>query len=262
MSEQPLRVVKAQANGVNRQPLRADERVRYVRRIDQIPQIPPDLAARLGPVAERYVFRANNYYLGLIDWSDENDPIRQLIIPREEELTEWGRLDASNEAAITPVRGVQHKYTDTVLLLCNEVCGAYCRYCFRKRLFMDENDEVTKDISEGLRYIAEHPEVTNVLLTGGDPLLMSTRRLIEIFEALREFEHVKIIRIGSKMPAFDPWRVQKDQALMAAFRKHSTPGRRIYLMAHFDHPRELTEPAIAGIDACIRNGVVCVNQCP
>ena len=262
MSEQPLRVVKAQANGVNLKPLRADKRVRYVRRIDQIPQIPPEVAARLGPVAKRYVFRANNYYLGLIDWSDENDPIRQLIIPREEELTDWGQLDASNEAAITPVRGVQHKYTDTVLLLCNEVCGAYCRYCFRKRLFMDENDEVTKDISEGLRYIAEHPEVTNVLLTGGDPLLMSTRRLIEIFEAIREFDHVKIIRIGSKMPAFDPWRVQNDQALLAAFRKYSTPGKRIYLMAHFDHPRELTEPAVAGIDACIRNGVVCVNQCP
>ena len=262
MSEQPLRVVKAQTNGVNRQPLRADKRVRYVRRIDQIPQIPPEVAARLGPVAKRYVFRANNYYLGLIDWSDENDPIRQLIIPREEELTDWGRLDASNEAAITPVRGVQHKYTDTVLLLCNEVCGAYCRYCFRKRLFMDENDEVTKDISEGLRYIAEHPEVSNVLLTGGDPLLMSTRRLIEIFEAIREFDHVKIIRIGSKMPAFDPWRVQNDQALLAAFRKYSTPDKRIYLMAHFDHPRELTEPAVAGIDACIRNGVVCVNQCP
>ena len=262
MNERSMRVVEARANGKNLQPLRASRHVRYIRRIDQIPEIPPDLAARLAPVAKRYVFRANNYYLGLIDWKDANDPIMQLIIPREEELRDWGQLDASNEAAVTPVRGVQHKYTDTVLLLCNEVCGAYCRYCFRKRLFMDENDEVTKDISDGLSYIANHPEVTNVLLTGGDPLLMSTRRLIEIFEALREFEHVRIIRIGSKMPAFDPWRVQNDQELMAAFRKYSTPEQRIYLMAHFDHPRELTEPAIAGIDACIKNGVICVNQCP
>ena len=262
MNERSMRVAEARANGKNLQPLRASRHVRYIRRIDQIPEIPPDLAARLAPVAKRYVFRANNYYLGLIDWQDANDPIMQLIIPREEELRDWGQLDASNEAAVTPVRGVQHKYTDTVLLLCNEVCGAYCRYCFRKRLFMDENDEVTKDISDGLSYIANHPEVTNVLLTGGDPLLMSTRRLIEIFEALREFEHVRIIRIGSKMPAFDPWRVQSDQELMAAFRKYSTPEQRIYLMAHFDHPRELTEPAIAGIDACIKNGVICVNQCP
>ena len=238
------------------------KRVSYVRRLDQIEQLTPQERERLKPVADKYVFRANDYYLGLIDWNDPEDPIRQLIIPRDEELIDWGRLDASNEASVTVARGVQHKYTDTVLLLCNEVCGAYCRYCFRKRLFMDENDEVMNDISDGLRYIADHPEVTNVLLTGGDPLLMSTRRLVNIFEALGAVPHVRIIRLGSKMPAFDPWRVLGDDALQAAFRKYSTPEHRIYMMAHFDHPRELTDVAIEGIDACIRNGVVCVNQCP
>ena len=238
------------------------QRVRYVRRLDQVPEIPADVRARLQPVTEEYVFRANDYYLGLIDWNDPDDPIRNLIIPREEELNDWGRLDASNEQSVTVAHGVQHKYLDTVLLLCNEVCGAYCRYCFRKRLFMDDNDEVTSDISAGLAYIAAHPEVSNVLLTGGDPLLMSTRRLVEIFEALRAIDHVRIIRIGSKMPAFDPWRIIRDDELQAAFRKYSTPERRIYLMAHFDHPRELTPAAVAGIDACLRNGVICVNQCP
>ena len=240
----------------------AERRVKYVRRLDQVSQLSGEMQARLEPVSKEYVFRANDYYLGLIDWDDPEDPIKQLIIPREEELNNWGELDASNEESVTVGRGVQHKYTDTVLLLCNEVCGAYCRYCFRKRLFMDDNDEVTNDISEGLRYIADHPEVTNVLLTGGDPLLMSTRRLTEIFDALRQIEHVKIIRIGSKMPAFDPWRVTRDAELQATFRKYSTADQRIYLMAHFDHPRELTDEAIAGIDVCIRNGVICVNQCP
>jgi KamA family protein len=240
----------------------AKRRVKYVRRLDQVSQLSGEMQARLEPVSKEYVFRANDYYLGLIDWDDPEDPIKQLIIPREEELNNWGELDASNEESVTVGRGVQHKYTDTVLLLCNEVCGAYCRYCFRKRLFMDDNDEVTNDISEGLRYIADHPEVTNVLLTGGDPLLMSTRRLTEIFDALRQIEHVKIIRIGSKMPAFDPWRVTRDAELQATFRKYSTADQRIYLMAHFDHPRELTDEAIAGIDVCIRNGVICVNQCP
>ena len=238
------------------------KRVKYVRRLDKVSNIPPDLLERLEPVTREYVFRANDYYLTLIDWNDPDDPIRQLIIPREEELRDWGKLDASNEQSVTVAHGVQHKYIDTVLLLCNEVCGAYCRYCFRKRLFMDDNDEVTNDVSAGLAYIADHPEVTNVLLTGGDPLLMSTRRLVEIFDALRGIEHVRIIRIGSKMPAFDPWRVQRDEELQAAFRKYSTPEQRIYLMAHFDHPRELTPEAIAGIDTCIRNGVICVNQCP
>jgi KamA family protein len=163
---------------------------------------------------------------------------------------------------VTVARGVQHKYPHTVLLLCNEVCGAYCRYCFRKRLFMDDNDEVTLDVSEGLRYIADNPAISNVLLTGGDPLLMSTRRLVEIFEALRKIPHVRIIRIGSKMPAFDPWRILRDEDLQAAFRKYSQADRRIYLMAHFDHPRELTDAAITGLDCFIRNGVICVNQCP
>ena len=238
------------------------KRVKYVRKLDQIEQLSAEERDRLAPVTDRYVFRANDYYLGLIDWDDPADPIRQLIIPREEELTEWGKLDASNEESVTVARGVQHKYTDTVLLLCNEVCGAYCRYCFRKRLFMDENDEATNDVSAGLQYIAEHPEVTNVLLTGGDPLLMSTRRLVEIFDALRAIPHVQIIRLGSKMPAFDPYRVLRDPELQAAFRKYSTPTQRIYLMAHFDHPRELTDLAVEGIDTCIRNGVICVNQCP
>ena len=127
---------------------------------------------------------------------------------------------------------------------------------------MDENDEVTTDVSEGLRYIADHPEVTNVLLTGGDPLLMSTRRLVEIFDGLRAIPHVRIIRLGTKMPAFDPYRMLNDPDLQAAFRAYSTPRQRIYLMAHFDHPRELTDLAISGIDACLRTGVICVNQCP
>lgn len=241
---------------------KAPRRVKYVRDIDKIPNIPPHEREKLKRVAERYVFRANDYYLNLINWDDPNDPIKQLIIPRVEELNDWGKLDASNEAAVTVAQGVQHKYPHTVLLLCNEVCGAYCRYCFRKRLFMDENEEVTNDVSAGIKYIASNPNVSNVLLTGGDPLLMSTRRLTEIISALRDIEHVKIIRIGSKMPAFDPWRILNDQPLQELFKKHSTPRKRIYLMAHFDHPRELTDAAVDGIDCFIKCGVICVNQCP
>ncbi len=236
--------------------------VSYIRSVSQIAGIPADQRALLEKVSQQYVFRANDYYLGLIDWKDPRDPIKQLIIPRQEELSEWGQLDASNEESVTVARGVQHKYTDTVLLLCNEVCGAYCRYCFRKRLFMDENDEVTNDVSLGIQYISRHPEVTNVLLTGGDPLLMSVRRLSDIFDQLRDIPHVKIIRIGSKMPAFDPWRILEDPELQSAFRTYSTAEKRIYLMTHFDHPRELTEEAVDGIACCLENGVICANQCP
>jgi len=234
----------------------------YITDLDKITSIPSAERAKLKRVAEKYVFRVNDYYLGLIDWNDPADPIKQLIIPREEELTDWGKLDASNEASNTPLKGVQHKYPHTVLLLCNEVCGAYCRYCFRKRLFMNDNDEVSLDIAEGLAYIRAYQQVTNVLLTGGDPLILGTRRLAQIIEALREIPHVQIIRLGSKMPAFNPWRLLDDADLQALLRTHSTRDKRIYLMAHFDHPRELTEPAMEGLDCFHRNGVIIVNQCP
>jgi lysine 2,3-aminomutase len=236
--------------------------VKYITDISKLSQIPASVRQKLQQVSQKYVFRINDYYLKLINWEDPADPIRQLIIPHEGELEEWGELDASAEASNTPARGVQHKYPHTVLLLCNEVCGAYCRYCFRKRLFMNDNDEVSLDISEGLNYIRSHPAVTNVLLTGGDPLVLGTKRLKQIFAALRDIPHVQIIRIGSKMPAFNPWRVLDDQELQDAFKTFSTRDKRIYLMAHFDHPRELTDAAIEGIDALLKCGVICVNQCP
>jgi lysine 2,3-aminomutase len=236
--------------------------VRYARDIDKVAELSPAERGSLREVAERYAFRVNDYYLSLIDWRDPSDPIRRLIIPSVDELRDWGEIDPSGERAVTVARGVQHKYPDTALLLCNEVCGAYCRYCFRKRLFMDGNDEVTNDVSEGLAYISENPGITNVLLTGGDPLLMSTRRIAEILRALRDIPHVRIIRIGSKLPAFDPWRLLRDAELRHALHRYSLPRKRIYLMAHFDHPRELTEVAVEGIDCFIRCGVICVNQCP
>lgn len=229
-------------------------RVRYIRNVDKIENIPPAEREKLREVARKYVFRANDYYLDLIDWTDPNDPIRQLIIPRVEELNDWGKLDASNEQAVTVARGVQHKYPDTALLLCNEVCGAYCRYCFRKRLFMNENDEATNDVSAGIEYIAAHPEVRNVLLTGGDPLLMSTRRLVDVFRRLREIPHVEIIRIGSRMPVVLPMRIT--DKLVEMLGKHHP----VWLNTHFNHPREFTSSSRAALKKLADAGVPLGNQ--
>jgi KamA family protein len=237
-------------------------KVRYITSVDDLQHLPEEAREPLRQVSQQFAFRTNSYYLGLIDWSDPADPIRKLVSPDAGELSEWGRLDASNEGSVTVARGLQHKYPHTALLLVNEVCGAYCRYCFRKRLFMNDNDEASLDISEGLEYIRSTPSVTNVLLTGGDPLILGTRRLLQVIEQLRAIDHVEIIRIGSKMPAFDPWRILNDDALVEGLSRFSTPDKRIYLMAHFDHPRELTEPAVEGLKRLIAAGVICVNQCP
>jgi KamA family protein len=235
-------------------------RVSYVRDIRDVEQIPADERERLATVADRFVFRANDYYLSLIDWNDEADPIRRLIIPSEDELCEWGALDASNEASNTVMPGVQHKYRDTALLLAVEACGGYCRYCFRKRLFMRDNHEVSRDLDAGIDYIEEHPEITDVLLTGGDPLLLATAKLAHILTRLREIPHVRQIRIGTKMFAFDPFRILDDPELQQLIQDETGPGGRIYFMCHFDHPREFTEPAMEAVDRVRRLGAMAVNQ--
>jgi lysine 2,3-aminomutase len=235
---------------------------KYITRLGQVPELSKEERARLQTVQNEFVFRTNDYYNSLIDWSDPDDPIRRIVIPDARELDNWGRLDASNEESYTRVPGLEHKYDSTALLLVNDVCGAYCRFCFRKRLFMGDNDEVHRDVSQGIQYIGEHPEITNVLLTGGDPLLMSTRQIRKVLGQLREIDHVRIIRIGSKLPAFNPFRVINDPELQQVFRKYSTPERRIYVMCHFNHPRELSPEAVEGLHILQQCGVVTVNQTP
>ena len=238
------------------------KKIKYLTKLEQIPQLTESEREEMQQVNDKFVFRTNDYYQSLIDWDDPKDPIKRIIMPDVEELNEWGELDASNEEKYTKVHGLEHKYTSTALLLVNEVCAAYCRFCFRKRLFMNENDEVTKDISQGLEYIKNNKEINNVLLTGGDPLILSTSKLEPIIQQLREIDHVKIIRIGTKVPAFNPFRIINDPSLLEMFRKYSTAQKKIYIMAHFNHPRELTSQAIEGLNALMDSGVTLVNQTP
>lgn len=236
---------------------------KYITAINKVAELSPEEKAIGTKISERFVFRTNDYYQSLINWDDPNDPIRRLVIPDAKELNEWGRLDASYEELYTKVPGLEHKYTDTALLLCNDVCGAYCRFCFRKRLFMDENDEVVRDVSKGIDYIRSHPEISNVLLTGGDPLIMSTSKLEPIIQRLREIPHVKIIRLGSKMPAFNPFRILEDPKLHAMFERYSTTeAGRIYVMCHFNHPVELTPVAKQGLQCLQDHSVITINQTP
>ena len=235
---------------------------RYITHLEDIPQLTELELGQLQPVVNKYAFRTNEYYLSLIDWNDPNDPIRRIVIPNEAELDDSGELDASNESAYMVAPGTQHKYRDTAVMLVNDVCGSYCRFCFRKRLFLNGNDEVVRDISEGLKYIRAHKEINNVLLTGGDPLLMSTRKLERIVAAVRAIKHVHIIRIGTKMPSFNPYRILDDPGLVEMLSLYSTPYCRVYIMSHFNHPRELTEEAIEAIDMMLKAGLIIVNQTP
>src|SRR5690606_1543195 len=210
---------------------------RYITDIRKIEAIPEEEREKLAPITDKFVFRVNDYYLSLINWDDPNYTIRKLIIPNEGELDEYGRWDASEEHLNYVAPGCQHKYATTALLLVSEVCGAYCRFCFRKRLFRNDVKETSMDVSKGVEYISKNPQINNVLLTGGDSLILATRKIKQILEMLRQIPHVKIIRFGSKLPAFNPMRIYEDEELLEVLSTYSLPDKKIYVMAHFNHPR-------------------------
>lgn len=231
-------------------------------KIEQLEQLSEQEKSRLNKVAEIFPFRSNNYYLSLIDWDDPDDPLRKIIVPNSQELDEWGRLDPSDEESYTIIPGLEHKYNSTALLLISNVCEGICRYCFRKRVFMDTERTYLHETTAAMQYIKEHKEITNVLLTGGDPFVLSTSKLEDIISQLRRIEHVQIIRIGTKIPAFNPYRILEDPSLPEMISKYSTPQKRIYIMTHFDHPHELTDVAVKSVDLLQKAGALTANQTP
>jgi lysine 2,3-aminomutase len=238
---------------------RTDTGCKYLTKIEQINQLSRQEKTELQKVTEQFVFRSNDYYLSLVDWNDPDDPIRKIVIPHVQELEKWGRLDPSDEKTYTVIPGMEHKYNSTVLLLVSNVCDGICRYCFRKRVFIKPHHEYLRDVPAAVHYIRQHSEVTNVLLTGGDPLALSTPKLEDIVRQIREIEHVRIIRIGTKIPAFNPHRIVYDPALPEMIQAYSTDRKRIYIMTHFIHPRELTDVAVKAIDLLKKAGAVIAN---
>ncbi len=236
--------------------------MKYLTKIEQLEHLSPAEKAELKQVTDEFAFRSNDYYLSLIDWNDPHDPIRTLIIPNLQELDEWGRLDPSDEKTYCVMPGLEHKYPSTALLLVSNVCDGICRYCFRKRVFINPQNEYLRDLPAAIQYIKQHHEITNVLLTGGDPLVLKPSKLENIIRELRNIEHVQIIRIGTKIPAFNPSRIVGDPALPEIIKKYSTEQKRIYIMTHFIHPRELTDLAVKAVGLLQEAGALIANQMP
>jgi len=240
----------------------APRKVKYLTRLEQLTQLSDQQRQELEQVTSKFAFRCNDYYLSLIDFNDPDDHIGKIVLPQVQELNEWGRLDPSDEQSFTVLPGVEHKYNSTVLLLVSNVCEGICRYCFRKRVFVDERSECLQELPAAMDYIQNHKEITNVLMTGGDPLSLKTSKLEDIISRLRDIEHVQIIRIGTKVPAFNPYRIVDDPDFLKMIETYSTQDKRIYIMTHFVHPRELTDVAVKSVHLLIKAGVVAANQTP
>ena len=187
----------------------------------------------LQKVISRYPMRINPYYLSLI--KEKDDPVYKQCVPDLREITnEAGVNDPLNEEGCSPVPGLTHRYPDRVLFLISSCCAMYCRFCNRKRKVGRSSMVTRSSIREGLSYIRGHREIRDVLLSGGDPLLLENRELFHILRDLRSNTHVEIIRIGTRVPCTLPQRVTPQLAnMLGSFQP-------LYINTHFNHPDEIT----------------------
>ena len=240
-------------------------RIEWITDVEKLP-LSAEEKEKIKKVSEFFPMKLTSHYAKLIDWNNPDDPLRKIAVPFEEELQEWGYLDPSNEKKYTVAPGLQHKYRDTALFLIAPTCLGFCRFCFRKRLFIKEKNvsgnEILIDLEKAFEYIENHKEINNVLLTGGDPLVLPTEKLREVIKRLRGIPHVKIIRIGTKALAYYPQRVTQDPSLIEMIKEFSLPDRRIYIMNDFNHPREISDETLKAVDMLLKAGAVLTNQTP
>jgi lysine 2,3-aminomutase len=239
------------------------------RRADTTLRTPQELVARgLAPtsslsalerVASRYAVAITPHVAALIDPNDPQDPIAMQYIPSAAELNTLPveRADPIGDHAHSPVAGIVHRYPDRVLFKLVHVCAVYCRFCFRREMVGPGKDTALSDdaYASALAYIRSHGEIWEVILTGGDPLMLSARRLRAIMRDLAAIPHVKIIRIHTRIPAADPSRIT--DALVEALQvKDATT----WVALHANHPRELTSEARAACARLIDAGIPLVSQ--
>lgn len=194
----------------------------------------------------------------LIDRSDPDDPIARQFVPDDRELIQApGELpDPLAEDRLTPVPGLVHRYPDRVLLKLTHTCPVYCRFCFRREVVgTPEPPLVGPAFEEALAYVAGNEAVWEVILTGGDPLVLSPRRLAEVTARLSAIPHVKVLRWHTRVPVVDPDRVTDD--LVAAL---ASPGKAVYVALHANHPRELTASARAAVSRLHAAGIALLSQ--
>lgn len=206
----------------------------------------------------KHLFRVGvtPYYASLMDPDRDSCPVRMQAIPRmvEAAVREEELSDPLGEDTHRPVKTVVHKYPDRVLFLVVDRCGIYCRHCNRRRLVGGDDPATHAEIEQGLEYIRQTPRIRDVLISGGDPLLLSTARLDAILSGLRAIKHVETIRFGTRLPVVCPMRI--DDELCAVLRKHAP----VYINTHFNHAKELTPDSSAACQRLVDAGVPVGNQ--
>ncbi len=232
-------------------------RITTVERLAELLPLSAEERAQIRLVTERYPLSITPYYFSLIDPADPADPIRSQSVPSLPEITmgAMGLEDPLGEKEDSVVPGLVHRYPDRVLMVLTDICPMLCRHCTRKREWRHGGwVRSEEEIEAMLDYLRRNTQVRDVILSGGDPLTLSTRRLEEVIAKVREIEHIEIIRIGSRFPVVLPQRI--DAELCDMLSKYGP----IWLNTHFNHPREMTPESAAACERLLRAGVPVNNQ--
>jgi lysine 2,3-aminomutase len=219
---------------------------------------PAEQRAALEQVAAKYAIAITPAMADLIDRTDPNDPMARQFVPGAAELvtTPDERDDPIGDHAHSPVEGIVHRYPDRVLLKLTHVCAVYCRFCFRREMIGPGNAPLSaSQLDAAFAYIADHPEIWEIVLTGGDPLVLSPRRIKDTVARLAAIKHVKIIRVHTRVPTADPARITP--ALVRALK---AKGKATYVVLHANHARELTDAAREACARLIDAGIPMLSQ--
>ena len=217
-----------------------------------------DKRAALEDVAARYAIAITPAMSDLIDHTDPNDPIARQFIPDPAELDRHPNesSDPIGDFAHSPVEGIVHRYPDRVLLKLTHLCAVYCRFCFRREMIGPQAHALDQTaLDAALAYIAGHPQIWEVVLTGGDPLVLSPRRLKLVVSRLAANAHVAVIRVHTRLPVADPARITP-----ALVRSLNARGKATYVVLHANHPRELNAAARAACARLVDAGIPMLSQ--
>jgi lysine 2,3-aminomutase len=236
-------------------------RAATLRTADQLQQaglIAPAALAEAARVAERYAIAVTPEMAALIDPTDSDDPIARQFIPDSRELITLRseRADPIGDEAHSPVPGIVHRYPDRALIKMLHACPVYCRFCFRREMVGPGGKAlIGTEFDSAMAYLAANPSIWEVIITGGDPFMLSVRRIETLMAALADMPHIRIVRWHTRVPMVDPARVTS--ALVKAL-KHG--GKAVYVGIHANHPREFTEAARAALARLADAGIAMVSQ--
>jgi lysine 2,3-aminomutase len=231
--------------------------IRDIPTLEKVIELTDEEKENLSKTLDKFKMAITPYYAALMDKEKKDCPVRMLAVPTLNELyvAPSDLDDPLHEDEDSPAPGLTHRYPDRALLLVTPECSMYCRHCTRRRLVGEVDENVGKSkLEQAFEYIRNTPEIRDVVVSGGDPLILSDERLDYILGELRKIEHIEIIRIGSRMPVVLPQRITDD--LCNIIKKHHP----VFVNTHFNHPKEITAEAKAACEKLANNGVNVGNQ--